>query len=64
MSMKLKVVSDGSPNGTRVFDSNGIDVTESMRIVEVVWCHRAGEVPRVEITSEMSSVELIGDVHG
>lgn len=64
MKNELKIVSDGHPNNTRVFDADGQDVTVALRIREIVWRHRVGEAPRIEIISELTAAELTGDTNG
>lgn len=64
MIKRLKIVSDGNASITRVYDADGNDVTEALQIREIVWRHRAGEFPRIEIISELTAAELIGDVDG
>ena len=45
--MKVKIVSDGQPGGTKVLTDDGQDISSC--VGGVIWRHRAGEVPEAEL---------------
>ncbi len=53
----IKIVSDGTVMGTRVFTEDGDDVTEKLRIKRVEWRHEAGAVPEAVLTCVLAQVE-------
>lgn len=46
--MRVKIEADGEPLGTRIYADDGKDITD--HATEVVWRHRAGELPTAEVT--------------
>lgn len=59
----IKIVSDGTVMGTRVFDADGKDVTRSLYIRSIKWTHKACGVPVAELTCLLSEIEA-SDVDG
>lgn len=63
MRLDVKVESDGSSNGTRVWlvgsDRKEIEVTDA--VLSVVWAHARGEQPKVILEMPVSSATLIGE---
>ncbi len=61
---RLKVVSDGSTMGTRVYTEHGQEISNQVR--QVSFFHKAGEVPSIRIELIFPEVELIAefDDHG
>lgn len=53
----IRIVSDGSVMGTRVFDADGKDVTGSLYIRSIKWTHNAGGVPTAELSCLLSEIE-------
>lgn len=53
----LKIVSDGSVMGTRVYDADGNDVTRSMCISGIQWQHQTGDIPRAVLTCVLAEIE-------
>jgi len=59
--MKLKVISDGTLNGTKVVD---LETNENLNgVYEVTWQHGVGELPKATIRLYNIPVEIeCGDV--
>ena len=58
--MKVRVVSDGSPCGTTVFNADtGEEIV--LPITAVHFTHHAGDFPRVTLDLIATEVELVGD---
>lgn len=54
----IKITSDGTVLGTRVFDADGKDVTRSLYIRSIKWTHRAGGIPVAELSCLLSELEV------
>lgn len=57
----IKIVSDGTVTGTRVFDSEGRNVTGSMHIRSIRWSHNARGIPTAQLTCLLSEIEATVD---
>lgn len=57
---KVKIISDGTPNGTRVLDSDGVQIEGAISKIE--WGIEAGGGPAIaKITFINVEVEVIGE---
>lgn len=45
----VRVVSDGTPLGTHIYDTNGNDIASSLMITHIEWRHRPGEYPKLHL---------------
>ncbi len=54
----IKIVSDGSVAGTRVYDATGKDVTAGMCIRGLQFQHCAGEAPYAVLTCAVSVIKV------
>lgn len=59
---KAKLVSDGTPSGTHVYDENGDEL--KMMISAVTWRCEANGVGFLTIECPMVEIEAVGDVTG
>jgi hypothetical protein len=57
----LRIVSDGTVVGTRVYSKDGEDLTAKLYIRSIEWKHNAGGVPTCHITSMLTEIEYTGD---
>jgi len=56
--MKIKIISDGTPLGTKVLDENGIEITG---ICEVTWFIYPDGPARARLTFANVEIEAIGE---
>lgn len=54
----MKIVSNGEPTGTRIYDDHGKDISDL--VGGVTFWHRGGEVPRAEISLYAVEMEIQG----
>lgn len=59
---KSKVVSDGTPGGTHVYDENGEEL--KMMISAVAWRIEANGFGVLTIECPMTEIDVVGDVKG
>lgn len=53
----LKIVSDGTVEGTRVYSADGEDLTKKLKIRGIRWSHNTGGIPTAELTCSLSAIE-------
>lgn len=53
----IRIVSDGTVCGTKVFSADGEDLTAKMHIRGIEWKHNAGGIPVAVITSSLAKIE-------
>lgn len=58
----IRVVSDGTPLGTKVYDEDGADLTKRLRIRSISWRQVAFEGPVVMLECFPGSVDIAGAV--
>lgn len=46
----VRVVSDGTVFGTHIYNVNGVDILKDLMVESVVWRHRSGERPVLELS--------------
>lgn len=56
----LTIKSDGTVNGTRVYDSDGEDLTQKLWIRGIQWQHKAGGIPHAVLTCSLAAIESSG----
>ncbi len=58
----VRVVSDGTMMGTHIYDTNGIDIAKALMITSVVWRHRMGEYPVLELSIMKPEIDAKGEI--
>ena len=59
---KLKIVSDGTPGGTKLFDADtGEDL--NLPITRIVWSCELADAAKAEVTILCPLVQLIGETY-
>ncbi len=53
----IKIISDGTVMGTRVFTEDGEDVTRKLQIKQVEWRHSVSEAPEARLTCVLAAIE-------
>ncbi len=53
--MKLKIVSDGTLDGTKILDENGVRIENA---VELVWSAEVGRIPQCSVTFLATPIEF------
>jgi hypothetical protein len=53
----VRIVSDGTMHGTRVYDREGRDITGELGVRKIEWAHGVGEIPIAKLECTLSSLE-------
>ena len=56
----IKIVSDGTVMGTRVFSNEGEDITAKLAIRAIAWVHRVNGIPEAHLTCNLAEISADG----
>lgn len=53
----IRIVSDGTVTGTRIYGADGEDVTAKLKVRKISWSHKAGDVPIATLDCTLAAIE-------
>lgn len=57
MNEGIRLVSDGTVAGTRVYTKDGEDITKKLHIRGIRWQHNAGGIPSATLDCTLAAIE-------
>lgn len=57
----IRIVSDGTPYGTKIYDAEGIDITAKLQIKRIQWTHEVMHGPTVTFTCQLAELDAVVD---
>lgn len=58
----VRVVSDGTPLGTHIYDTNGNDIAASLMITHIEWSHSPGEYAKLHLEILTPEIDAVGEM--